>query len=185
MKRILILALGVLMFAGAATGQTNEKALVAKERAAIDSIAASCDSLVTMATAVLTDNITLSNGFTIAASGIMTLPKPLVPVGDHSTASFTVKCIGTAPDTTYFQIVAGATSYDTLTVLNIGTLATPVLSGAWPAALFAVAHPWHSTGVEFTLGIDLKTLSNAKFIGIRLSPDDSRAGTYATYCNLK
>lgn len=136
-------------------------------------------------TLVLTDNVLLTNSFTIAASGIMSFSKPLVPVGDHTSASFTVKCIGTVPDTTYFQIIAANTSMDTLSVLNIGTIATPVLSGAWPASVFSTAHPWHSTGVEFPLGIDLRTISNAKFIGIRLSPDNSRAGTYYVVCNLK
>jgi hypothetical protein len=93
--------------------------------------------------------------------------------------------IGTAADTLYYQIIAGTNSMDTLTVLNIGTLAAPVISGALPSSLFASAHPWHSTGVEFPIAVDLHALSNCKFIGIRLSPDDSRAATVAVYVNLK
>ena len=51
MKRILATVLGVLMLAGVASAQTYEAALVAKERAAIDSIAASCDSIATLLSA--------------------------------------------------------------------------------------------------------------------------------------
>ena len=68
MKRILATVLGVLMLAGVASAQTYEAALVAKERAAIDSIAASCDSIATLMDSIAASTVYLRAPTPVAVS---------------------------------------------------------------------------------------------------------------------
>lgn len=141
------------------------------------------DSLVTLLSDELTDNVTLVDGSVIPASGKMTVSVPLQPVGNHKTVTFSIITTGTPPDSLYYQIVAAPTMMDSLTVLNIGTLAAPVLTGVIVYPLDA--SPFHSTGIEIATGVDWSSLSNAKFTGMRLHPDDSHSWTGKVVCNLK
>ena len=150
---------------------------------ALNKILTGTDSLVVLVTDDIIENVTLVDGAVIPASGKMTVSMPLQPIGNHKTVTFSITTTGTPPDSLYYQIVAAQTMMDSLTVLNIGTIAAPVLTGVIVFPLDA--SPFHSTGIEIATGVDWSSLSNAKFTGIRLHPDNSRSWTGKVVCNLK
>ena len=173
MKRIFSLVFVLLLLAGAVAAQQDNLALTRQ----------ALDSLVVLETEDIIENVTLVDGAVIPLSGKMTVSVPLQPVGNHKTVTFSITTTGTPPDSLYYQIVAAQTMMDSLTVLNIGTLAAPVLTGVIVFPLDA--SPFHSTGIEIATGVDWSSLSNAKFTGIRLHPDNSRSWTGKVVCNLK
>jgi len=100
MKRILVIAVVGLLVAGAVAAQTNERALIAKERAAIDSIAASGTTIGTW----LDSLAYLANS-----------PTP-VTVSEHNIFTGLNLMSGAAGSATNLNMVGGGLAYRTFPV---------------------------------------------------------------------
>lgn len=127
--------------------------------------------------------ISLVQGYDLPADAYMTFPIPLVPMGQHNFAAFSISCT-TWPDTLWYQVVQSNTPMDSLTHFNWGTEDDPEtvqyivqteISGNADLCLYL---GWSTSGVYFnTPHYDFMVQDEAgysahhKYIGIRVASD--------------